>query len=257
MDLVPNTIHLVFLKLTVNLFWLHQVAKFVSCISKLSRAIIGDLFEDNRDVSSANRKISLFPPICLMSLTYIRKNKGPKIEPCGTPHLMSLLVDLFRFLLVKKFSDHFNNLVLIPIQSNFFTNILWSTVSNAFLRSTKATRVISLLFIALKIKSDILPTVSIVDLLGLKPPWLQSNKLLVSKNCSICWWIIFSSSLPGSGRRDTGLRLLTSDLSPSFCNGITVASFHASGNFPLLRDKLNSLVSLSQCYKDVFYDFTR
>ena len=35
-------------------------------------------------VSSANRRIE--PPICLtMSLIKIRKSKGPRIDPCGTP----------------------------------------------------------------------------------------------------------------------------------------------------------------------------
>ena len=48
---------------------------------------MGSLFEKKRFVSSAN-KISLASDDTLqISLIYIKKNKGSKIEPCGTPQV--------------------------------------------------------------------------------------------------------------------------------------------------------------------------
>ena len=49
---------------------------------------LGSLFEKNRFVSSAKRITSASDETLQMSFIYIRKNKGPKIDPCGTPQFI-------------------------------------------------------------------------------------------------------------------------------------------------------------------------
>ena len=42
-----------------------------------------------RDVSSAKMRVML-SKLSAMSFIYIRKNNGPKTEPCGTPAVVTL-----------------------------------------------------------------------------------------------------------------------------------------------------------------------
>ena len=49
---------------------------------------LGSLFEKNRFVSSAKRITLVSDETLQMSFIYIRKNKGPKIDPCGTPQFV-------------------------------------------------------------------------------------------------------------------------------------------------------------------------
>ena len=58
--LVPKIIHLVFFKFIVNLFCLHRTESKESCLSNLSRARVGDLSDDIKKMSSANKKIVVF-----------------------------------------------------------------------------------------------------------------------------------------------------------------------------------------------------
>ena len=46
-----------------------------------------------RFVSSANNRGFVFDKHWGKSLIYNKKNNGPKIEPCGTPHLIALFDD--------------------------------------------------------------------------------------------------------------------------------------------------------------------
>jgi len=45
-------------------------------------------------VSSANNLSLASDAQFCISLTYMRKNRGPRIEPCGTPQVMSKIFDL-------------------------------------------------------------------------------------------------------------------------------------------------------------------
>ena len=58
--------------------------KLLKSVSMLS--VVNDL---HRAVSSAKRKISVCKS-SVISLKYMRNNKGPRIEPCGTPHLIDI-----------------------------------------------------------------------------------------------------------------------------------------------------------------------
>ena len=44
-------------------------------------------------VSSANRTGINFVNISPRSFMYAKNNKGPKIDPCGTPHVISSVLD--------------------------------------------------------------------------------------------------------------------------------------------------------------------
>jgi len=62
------------------------------------------LFEDNcRVVSSANRILNIILEAFGRSLIRIRKSRGPKTDPCGTPVRMSSRVDLTPFITVNCF----------------------------------------------------------------------------------------------------------------------------------------------------------
>ena len=72
----------------VNLFTINHcenlgISKFTSSIS-----LRGSLFEKKRFVSSANRMSLASDETLQISLMYIRKKRGPKIDPCGTPQVI-------------------------------------------------------------------------------------------------------------------------------------------------------------------------
>ena len=78
---------------------------------------------------------------CFRSLTYIRKSKGPRIEPWDIPHeIFEMLEYLFSMLaknvrLVRYEWNQFTVSSQKPIAFNFSNSILWSIVSYAFWRS--------------------------------------------------------------------------------------------------------------------------
>ena len=51
-----------------------------------------DVAEKERIVSSA-KKVVLNFETCVISFTYSKKNKGPRFEPCGTPHVTLAFCD--------------------------------------------------------------------------------------------------------------------------------------------------------------------
>jgi hypothetical protein len=58
---------------------------FASSLLIISEILVSVLTGAKRVVSSANRiKSKKFVELCI-SLMYMMKSKGPKIEPCGTP----------------------------------------------------------------------------------------------------------------------------------------------------------------------------
>ena len=71
----------------------HAFTSFNSSFILLCRS--GSVLALNiRLVSSANKIIGVVI-VCVKSLMYIRKSKGPSTDPCGTPVFIGRLVDLF------------------------------------------------------------------------------------------------------------------------------------------------------------------
>ena len=99
---------------------------------------------------------------------------------------------------------------------NFCNRILWFIVSNVFLRSINEAIVYSFLFTPSNISSVSSATVDIVDLPFRKPPCLVLKSSLSSIIFYKCVCINVFAILPGSGNKETGLRLFTSVGSPLF-----------------------------------------
>ena len=66
-----------------------------------------------------------------MSFTYIRNCNGPRMDPCGTPHVIleGSEKQLLKFTLNNQFERHDLNQ---PIAPNIFISISWSIVSKPF-----------------------------------------------------------------------------------------------------------------------------
>ena len=58
-------------------------------------SVIMSLLDVNRVVSSAKRMDFMFLVNKGKSYMYIRNNRGPRTEPCGTPMLISFVFDLY------------------------------------------------------------------------------------------------------------------------------------------------------------------
>ena len=68
-----------------------------------------------------------------------------------------------------------------------------------------------------------------------------------------CMCIIFSNSLPGTGNREMGLKLLTSAGLPSFGRGTTLATFQACGTILVEIDKLKRKVNVGTRIAKAFF----
>ena len=73
---------------------------------------------------------------------------------------------------------------------------------------------------------------------GLTPYWALVSRLLRWRWLSMCLWINFSRSLPGTGSRLIGLQLLILFRRPAFGIGTTVLTLQASGKEPSFREFL-------------------
>ena len=83
-----------FLLFSDNLFNLNQIlSAFNSTLIVCSISNI-DLPDTNMFVSSANNMIKLDLHAVCLSFTYNTNNRGPKIDPCGTPQLILSISDL-------------------------------------------------------------------------------------------------------------------------------------------------------------------
>ena len=77
------------------------------------------------------------------SLRNMRYNRGPSIEPWGTPELIVESLELWPFndvncfLSAKYDSNQLKATPFIPYQLNFLSNISWSTQSKTFAKSKK------------------------------------------------------------------------------------------------------------------------
>ena len=87
--------NLVFWTFNDNLLALNQLLTLVSSLFIFSNKMLMSLCEKKRFVSSANMiGFSTFEVWC-KSFTYNRNNKGPKMDPWGTPHVtVTFLVEL-------------------------------------------------------------------------------------------------------------------------------------------------------------------
>jgi len=84
----------VLLQLIDERFMLHHRSNWNRPVSKDDKVDATVESEKTRLVSSANNLEVIFFKKKGKSLIKIKKNKGPKIEPCGTPNFISLKDDL-------------------------------------------------------------------------------------------------------------------------------------------------------------------
>ena len=112
--------HKVFLIFSDNLFNLNQIlSAFNSTLIVCSISNI-DLPDTDMSVSSANNMIKLDLHAVCISFTYNKNNRGPKIDPCGTPQLILPISDLtplyttYCCLSDKYFFSQLNATPLIP-----------------------------------------------------------------------------------------------------------------------------------------------
>ena len=95
----------------------------------------------NKLVSSAKWCMSACSVTRCMSLIYIRNNKGPSIDPWGTPDLtlrvseVELLIEVNWVLFFKYFLNRYSGVPRTPY-ANFDISISWLTVSKAYEKYT-------------------------------------------------------------------------------------------------------------------------
>ena len=124
---------------------------------------------------------------CFISLTYIRKSKGPRIDPWGTPHkIFEMLECLFSMLTknarsVKYEWNQFTVSLQKPIALNFSISILWSIASNPIWRSISIIPVKRPLSKPFKILSFKYERHKSVDYFVLKPDWYLYKMLYWAK----------------------------------------------------------------------------
>src|SRR6218665_3099948 len=85
-----NRMKSVFSKFNDSLFALNHSATLISSMFITSNNLSKEVCEKNTLVSSANRMNVKMDEIEAKSLIYNRNNRGPSIEPGGTPHVISV-----------------------------------------------------------------------------------------------------------------------------------------------------------------------
>ena len=101
-------------------------------------------FPETNKAESFAYKMSLHFPANSMSLTYIRKSNGSRMEPYGTPHSIILGLEKVPFIytfwvrFVKYESYQETEMLLGPKAWSLSDNKEWFTVSKAFCRSIMA-----------------------------------------------------------------------------------------------------------------------
>lgn len=144
------------------------------------------------------------------SFIYIVNRVGPRQEPCGTLWEIGLNWDIVPFirtlccLLVIDNSSHLETSFTTPYYFSFSIKMVWSMVSNAFLRSIKTPSTILLLFNVWMMSVRTVGVVEVVEWSGLNPPCREVIRFSLVQKCNSLVWIIFSNILPGSGRREIG-----------------------------------------------------
>ena len=80
--------------LKVTFHFKAQLDIFCKSLFKISAVSAGSDPDTNRDVSSAKIKISLTISV-VISFIYNKNNKGPSLDPCGTPAFTSKISDFW------------------------------------------------------------------------------------------------------------------------------------------------------------------
>lgn len=86
-----------FFAFSVNLFSKHQRCTFSNILFTIISVSFIFFVQTVSDVSSANSMYSASSEMVGRSLMKIRKSRGPSVEPCGTPVVISFSVDLILF----------------------------------------------------------------------------------------------------------------------------------------------------------------
>ena len=116
------------------------------------------------------------------------KSSGPRTDPCGTPHFTSHIEESTPFITVNCFLlPRYDIKKLfacprIPYLSNMSSNISWTTVSNAFVRSMKilmAQFPSSRMLLILSVNSI---SLNVVECSLRNPNWKSNNILFTSRN---------------------------------------------------------------------------
>ena len=127
-----------------------------------------------------------------MSLTQIRKSKGPRIEPWGTPHNIRPLSESWFSMLIKNIPsetydwNYVMHLSEKPMALSFLKRISWLYVSNAFWRSVNIiplNRPSSKPFRILSVKNE---RHRLVKWLVLNLDWQSYSKLFPWRNAFAC-----------------------------------------------------------------------
>ncbi len=120
-----------------------------SLLLKASRSSFNCCSSTDRSGSQACKVVSsaYTSNICLIasgaSFINIMNKKGPRMDPCGTPIITGCSSERDRLKLTcwirldKYDLNHSSSLPSTPYATSFLSNVPWSTVSNAFLRSIK------------------------------------------------------------------------------------------------------------------------
>jgi hypothetical protein len=122
---------------------------------------------------------------CEKSLTNKMYNSGPRILPWGTPEVIGREGEVYPSMyvlcvLLQRYDlSNARGRPLMPRLYSLSSRMLWSTVSNAFLRSISITRQELELFSWFWIKELILRRASEVDLALVNPYWESSRMLYV------------------------------------------------------------------------------
>ena len=130
-------------KCTLSLLSTNQSTKVEKSLFQCSSIVFIFLCWKTRLVSLAYNKSSLSTAYG-MSLMYFKKSSGPKIEPCGTPHITDALSEFaFSMLIINFLFERYDVHHLIfssvkPRKGIFLIKMLWSIISNTFCKSIRA-----------------------------------------------------------------------------------------------------------------------
>ena len=138
--LVPNTMGCVLPRWSDNLLSINQ--SFTDFSSELKVAWISTIsFPEASKTESSAYNNSLHLTAANMSVMYKRNNRGPSIEPCGMPQVISLATDIVPStsvtctLPVNYDQNQHIESSSTPTPLSFFKRMVWSTASKTFCKS--------------------------------------------------------------------------------------------------------------------------
>ena len=205
--------------------------------------------------------------ICI-SLTHIKNNKGPRVDPCGTSHdMLETLEKAFSKFTVKLWFDKirlkvFNSAIRTTNNACFFKSMSSLIKSNDFWMSIKiipVTKPSSKPFKMLPFKKERhVP----VEWFFLKLDW-QSYKITRRLENSSAWSRLTLSNTSSKGSRNfdkdsrnIDLQFDWSVFQPFLNSGFNFAILQASGKLPNVMERLHdSLMGFDKIHAPSFKDF--